>query len=1228
MADYDLGTAHGRIVVDYKDNGTGKAQKDLDGLRAKARQLLDQFQELTQKYAQGARKMASEGTSFLGRLSAAHRQLSDNTGQLIDDIDRLVNQFAALAGATALLLPALTRMGGGVNQLRGGISILSQLRGALGRVPSGAEGFPSTIKRIMQLSAAIGLFASASSLLAGATARFRGIGAVTGLLARFGGTVNNLAKPLHAVAGIAGAVAFQIVQFRFVKAIIKPLLMFAGALGAVGAVGGAVHVVAGLAVSIKDLAGAALLLPAILGAVGVAIATVKIGVLGLDEAFKNMDDPAKFAESLKNLAPSAREFAIAVREIYTKGFKQLRLNIQQKLFEGLGKVVEDVGGKYMPILNKTLGNVATTLNGVAYGVGRVLTSAEGMTNVNLAFDAFENIISHVAKAVPQLLRAFLGVMRIGAQAIEPLTEGLGDSAQRMADFVNSAEGAKKIRGWIDRGVQSFRDLWAIVKNVGMALGGIWRGINGGETKSLLATLADLTARFNEFVRSAEGQRILGLLGKAFDTLATKGEKLWDLFVTKILPVLEKWFPIAAGLSEAAVDGLTTAVEILAPIFEFLADVIEPLLPILKPILAAMITMAVVLMGLGVAAKILGGTLLILKSGLDTVRAAFKVAGFAVRLFTGNLKSGEKAALRFAGVLSKQLAKSALSLTGLGSAAGLVSGGGWGKGFIDGIRPFIRGAGLAGIGLEIVKWTDELTPKDMGNRWGQAGRDALSGLAGAIRGAEELLNVEHFMRPIQDAFDHIYRVGLGQSLIDAGDSIAKFHAGLPGKVTGAVQGVVDKVKGLLAGLGGEGWQPFVDGSRQKLNEFFNIDFAGFFTGLPERVKGWLSGLGPSASTSIGTAFQSMRTTAQQKFNELAGDAQGLPERIMHALGSLLGMFLQWATTTWGTLRTNVRTKWDEIVADTLALPGRIGAALTSLGQTLWQKAQEAWQRFKDSFTQKSQEAENDARQVPARIGNALTSLRDQLVQRAREAWDNFKREAQARIQTAIADAQALPGRIAAAISGLAGQLMAKAREAWNNFKSSALTTMNGAIADARALPGRIVAAIGNLGSTLYNSGVNLINGFRNGIEAAKQRVLASISSFMAGVRSYFPFSPAKKGPFAGSGYTTHSGKALVADFAKGMNANRNMIQSAALAAMRAANLTGSVNLGGVTGSVAAGSASSIPAWSGPVPGGDGAASISTNTFNVTLDAKSIAEMKDVADFFDKVQQKARAGKAGR
>jgi hypothetical protein len=53
----------------------------------------------------------------------------------------------------------------------------------------------------------------------------------------------------------------------------------------------------------------------------------------------------------------------------------------------------------------------------------------------------------------------------------------------------------------------------------------------------------------------------------------------------------------------------------------------------------------------------------------------------------------------------------------------------------------------------------------------------------------------------------------------------------------------------------------------------------------------------------------------------------------------------------------------------------------------------------------------------------------------------------------------------------------------------------------------------------------------------------VSGIVGKVRDYVPVSPAKKGPFSGSGYTTYSGQKLVTDFAKGITSRASTATAA-------------------------------------------------------------------------------------
>lgn len=154
---------------------------------------------------------------------------------------------------------------------------------------------------------------------------------------------------------------------------------------------------------------------------------------------------------------------------------------------------------------------------------------------------------------------------------------------------------------------------------------------------------------------------------------------------------------------------------------------------------------------------------------------------------------------------------------------------------------------------------------------------------------------------------------------------------------------------------------------------------------------------------------------------------------------------------------------------------------------------------------------------------------------------------------------MPGRVAGWFSeiifnaaSLVSSLGAKASAAGQDFLSGIQGGFNAAVSFVASIPGRVIGAIGDLGGLLVNSGRSLINGFVSGIQSAIDGALSTVSGAVSQIRSFFPFSPAKRGPFSGHGYTTYSGKALMEGWAEGIGNGTGAVKSAITSALASAS----------------------------------------------------------------------------
>ena len=119
-----------------------------------------------------------------------------------------------------------------------------------------------------------------------------------------------------------------------------------------------------------------------------------------------------------------------------------------------------------------------------------------------------------------------------------------------------------------------------------------------------------------------------------------------------------------------------------------------------------------------------------------------------------------------------------------------------------------------------------------------------------------------------------------------------------------------------------------------------------------------------------------------------------------------------------------------------------------------------------------------------------------------------------------------------------------RGAWDGIVEKVKEGAGRVVQFIMGLPKDIRDALGNLGDLLKGSGSALIGGFIDGIKGAANGLKDAVKGMLDGIAGFFPHSPAKVGPFSGRGYTTHSGRALIGDFAGAIRSGRDEVAEAA------------------------------------------------------------------------------------
>nr|WP_223184895.1 phage tail tape measure protein [Streptomyces sp. CBMA152] len=196
---------------------------------------------------------------------------------------------------------------------------------------------------------------------------------------------------------------------------------------------------------------------------------------------------------------------------------------------------------------------------------------------------------------------------------------------------------------------------------------------------------------------------------------------------------------------------------------------------------------------------------------------------------------------------------------------------------------------------------------------------------------------------------------------------------------------------------------------------------------------------------------------------------------------------------------------------------------------------------------------------------------------------------------------LPGRILSALASLGSRLWSWASNAFWQALSGAASTARSMVSWLGGLPGRILGALGNTGSLLWSAGRNIIQGLIDGVWSMIGSVGNAISGVVSNIKSYLPWSPAKKGPLSGSGAPEIGGRNIARLMAQGITGGTGDVAAAMARLTGSASASLSLNTSGGLGA-------SRPAVAGV--GGGGGSTVVHNHYEIKV-AGSVATIDGIA-----------------
>ncbi|MFJ8144690.1 hypothetical protein ACIQ6R_06395 [Streptomyces sp. NPDC096048] len=379
-----------------------------------------------------------------------------------------------------------------------------------------------------------------------------------------------------------------------------------GALSGVGVaaagIGTAVPVVAGLVATLANVAPAAAVGVTGMAAVQLASGTLKLAMVGVEDAVTAALDPSKseeFAEALEKLSPEARKFATAIRDA-APALRELQQEVQDRVFADWGDDLERTGQTVLPILRRGLLASADAVNEMGKGVLAAARDLGERGTLGRAIDSASTGLTNLS-GIPGIVVKALG--QIGAAAgpsFERLTDHAAKAAEGIGKKLDSAFESGRMEQAIEDAISLLSELWEVGENVFEIIGNIFGSAADGE--GMVGVLQEITGALAEITGTPEFQEGLDALFDTMSKLATTAAPLLAKALGLIAPVLIQLGPPAQELIDKLGEGLMTILqeledtgllEQLATSLGEVAYAIAPLIPPLAELIAAILPYLVV-----------------------------------------------------------------------------------------------------------------------------------------------------------------------------------------------------------------------------------------------------------------------------------------------------------------------------------------------------------------------------------------------------------------------------------------------------------------------------------------------------------------------------------------------------------------------------------------------------------------------------------------------------------
>jgi len=328
---------------------------------------------------------------------------------------------------------------------------------------------------------------------------------------------------------------------------------------------------------------------------------------------------SKLDTALAKLSPNARAF-VAILQDMAPAWRDMKLDVQDRLFAGVGTRLQQVGGQILPTVRRGLVGAAGELNTMAQNALAAVSNLQKAGTLGKLFDGVRSSLGNLSAIPGQLVTGFAQLSVAAQPAFDRITSGAASVVDRV--MAKLAQGFKdgSLTDAINTALDVALQFGKVLGDIGGIIAGIFKAASaaGGD---FFGVIGAALAEIRRIIELPQVQAALTSIFTAINAIAKLLAGTLGAVIQAALPLLaalapviqqlaDRFGPVLAELAGELGRALMPVVEALLPILQDAGGLLIGLVQNLMPLLAPLGTLiAAILKAVGPFLGVLSDTLI-------------------------------------------------------------------------------------------------------------------------------------------------------------------------------------------------------------------------------------------------------------------------------------------------------------------------------------------------------------------------------------------------------------------------------------------------------------------------------------------------------------------------------------------------------------------------------------------------------------------------------------------